>query len=138
MSSAEPRLLGFRAVSSSRSPAYSPSSQTRVSTITPERAKSATESQARIRWRSASTSAHPARAPPIACASALIFRGPPGGIDPDHPQDQRESDGDGQQHLAGHADYPSGDEPGEAHRTHDRRGAVSLGDKADRRPSHQG
>jgi hypothetical protein len=31
-----------------------------------------------------------------------------------------------------------GDEPGEAHRAHDRRGAVSLGDEADRGPGHKG
>ena len=78
MSSAELRVLGFSAVPNSRSPAYSPSSQIRVRTITTERARSAAESQPRTRWRSVSPRPHPARVPTIACATALVLCGPMG------------------------------------------------------------
>src|SRR5829696_145211 len=79
MSSAESRFRGTRAVSSSRSPTYSPASHTTVSAITAESARITTRSVLRSLRRSVSAQAQPTSTPPVACASALVLRALPGG-----------------------------------------------------------
>ena len=137
MSSADSRLFGFSAVPNSRSPAYSPSSQTRVRTIT-------ADGQERHREPAADPVAQrlddaPSGEGADGCVRdrARLARADRR-IDPDQREHHQDPEGDGEEHSAGYADDSSGDEPGEAHRAHDRRAAILVGDEADGRASHQG
>jgi hypothetical protein len=138
MSSAESRLLGFSAVPNSRSPAYSPNSQTRV------RTDHHREGQERHREPAADPVAQRLDDAPSGEGTddwvrdrARLARAD-GRIDPYQRDHHQDPEGDGEEHSAGYADDSSRDEPGEAHRAHDRRAAILVGDEADGRASHQG